>query len=257
MPPTIGGLPAAPRRHGGAAPSHALVSFVASEAPAAAAGHDSAQHFVLGAYGWLGFDLDHAIARYRVWPLMRLVHDCLVTALVGFGVDATVFTPFDAAAVHKGLVCDFATGDVLLLRADGTVAAASHGGAHLSAREVEARYPPRTPWRGTAQLREQARHESFFVLLTYFDMPCVGVLDALVTAADAAHADAAAGRAVPPGRALLQVDAAPSGGALPLPYAPLRALMVRAFDVLFDNVLSFESACVGERRGGVPVRDDE
>ena len=202
-------------------------------------------------FDWVGFDLDHAVARYHIWPLMRLVHDCLAAALIGFGVDADVFVnSYEPTHIHKGIVYDFETGDALLLAADGSVSAARHGGVRLSPQAVVERYGT-SAWRGFDVLKRQARHETWFVLLTYFDMPSLCVLDAMVRAADAARAardgvGASDGSSLPAGRAILLDDAAVAATAAPAAtYAALRTLVVRAFDVIFDNVISFETG-----RGG-------
>jgi hypothetical protein len=94
---------------------------------------------------WLGFDLDHAVARYKTPALMRLVHDCLVHQLVhlkGYP-PAALGLPHDYAATHgpdaqpgmgsapsayqphftaKGLIFDFEAGDLVKLDENGHVA---------------------------------------------------------------------------------------------------------------------------------------
>lgn len=176
-------------------------------------------------YAWVGFDLDHALARYKVPALMSLVHDSLVVslleneeALAGVqGVREILSSCFDPALVHKGIIVDFRLGDVVKLTENGTVAAAWHGGAPLSIDTFSARYREDDTWWGFDLLTRQARHEAFFVLLTYFDMPCVCLASRLIALVD---------------EGLL----APGEGEGALRYGPVKAMLMRAFEHIFDNV---------------------
>lgn len=167
-------------------------------------------------YAWLGFDLDHAVARYRVQHVMRLVFACLtrgleelkgwprevfLTAPEGFetvhqnlthslGIDMVVGDAKDGTEaghglgwipsfVQKGLVFDFDTGDLLKLDSDGMIRGGYHGLRRLSSADLRSTYGEvqadgRTAWTRWKfdLLRIQSRHESFFVLITYFDIPC-------------------------------------------------------------------------------------
>ena len=200
-------------------------------------------------YDWIGFDLDHALARYRVPNLMRLVHDSLVDALLleqpqlASIPDARslLLDCYDVSCIHKGVIVDFASGDVIKLNDDGSVATAWHGAQAVSAGELARRYGDGSqPWWGFDLLKRQARHESFFVLLTYFDMPCVCLAsrmvqlidDGLLTVPSITSSGAGSGGS----------SATPPSG---LRYASVRSMLMSAFDFIFDNVKSFDTG-----RGG-------
>lgn len=99
---------------------------------------------------------------------------------VGDGLDETHLghgLGWQPSFVSKGLVFDFDTGDLLKLAADGRIVGGMHGLTRLSLERIAETYGGLT---GAARwtdwkfelLRTQARHESFFVLITYFDIPC-------------------------------------------------------------------------------------
>lgn len=187
----------------------------------------------LASYDWVGFDLDHALARYRVPAVAGLVHERLVAAVAelhGVPTDALAgsYTP---AAMVKGLLLDFTTGDAVKLDQAGRVAAASHGGHALPPDARRARYGDGAWW-GLAQLRAQARHPGFFVLLTYFDAPCVALAARLVALADAGALPGAEPLPPPPAR--------PGDGAESPRYARVRAMLTAAFDHIFDNVKGWD-----------------
>lgn len=193
---------------------------------------------------WVGFDLDHALVRYRVPALMRLVHDCLAPALVseqpclaagGAALAAALRDCYDPRFVHKGLLLDFRSGDVLKLDDGCRVVAGRHGRTPLDAATLRERYGSE-PWWGSDVLRAQGRHDDLFVLLTYFDMPCVCLASELVHWVDAGVVtlpQAAAGE--------------PGGGETPPParYGALRSMLLSTFDFVFDNVKSFDCAWGG------------
>jgi hypothetical protein len=80
---------------------------------------------------WIGLDLDHALARYNVEPLMALSHAAFATYLVErCGRPPSLAAPqtgLQRELCAKGVIADFVTGDLIKLRADGRVEAAVHG----------------------------------------------------------------------------------------------------------------------------------
>lgn len=167
---------------------------------------------------WLGFDLDHCVARYKNKALMRLVYASLCAALAELGhfSAATFVGGWDAAAIVKGAVFDFTTGYLLLLDASGRVAAARRGATRATAADIEAAYPGTAFW-GAADLAHRRKHPGFFALTTYFDMPAQLVLCQIVAAQLAA-----------------------TGGELPPEWlASLRGKVLDAFNHIFDNVAAW------------------
>lgn len=150
----------------------------------------------VGSADWLGFDLDHAVARYRLPALTKLVHECLVAALVELGhFPPSAFTAgWDAHCMQRGLILDFHTGCSLVLAEDGSIGQAWRGQRKLAADEIAALYAFGGPseaaaaptsargtvWPGMRILRSQGRHDSFFVLLAHFEVPAVCAFQQLV-----------------------------------------------------------------------------
>lgn len=123
-------------------------------------------------YQWLGFDLDHAVARYHVQPLLRLIYAAVAKAMVEIcGYPTSVFTRrvrnpaagcsnspsaaagepgwvtdwcndgfYDASFMQKGLIFDFRTGDLIKLDVDGRIVAGWHGHRALTEAELDAKY---------------------------------------------------------------------------------------------------------------------
>lgn len=233
---------------------------------------------------WLGFDLDHAVARYRLPALTRLVHECLASALVELGhFPAAAFTTgWGPRCMQRGLILDFHTGCSLVLAEDGSIGQAWRGQRRLAVDEIAALYSARDcsdgaapssargiVWPGMRILRSQGRHDSFFVLLAHFEVPAVCAFQQLVEwvdrqseshshpAADSSgtgssnggpsHESLLAAETVE-GDALRAALAAGQGYdeiALPPRYARVRAGLFAAFNHIFDNVEGMASG-----RGG-------
>eukprot|EP01051_Picozoa_sp_SAG22_P004267 SAG22_NODE_225_length_14728_cov_58.742361_2_plen_308_part_00 len=105
--------------------------------PAAAATAAAAGRLRLQDLRFIGFDLDHTIARYHLPALFELVHTSLALALCRLGhytlaqlIGAEHATPAadyraNGSIIAKGVVFDARTGDLLKLGADGRVLAVS------------------------------------------------------------------------------------------------------------------------------------
>ncbi|XP_046746570.1 5'-nucleotidase domain-containing protein 1 [Diprion similis] len=133
-------------------------------------------------YDCVGFDLDNTLLRYNVTNMVNLEYECLSKFLVEKrGYDPKyLYKPLalqDYDFMQKGLVLDFARGNVLRFSPTGTILRASHGTKILSEEELDTIYPDRrwnvtdaftsdllVTWNGP--LSEQMR-----TLLDYFDMP--------------------------------------------------------------------------------------
>ena len=140
----------------------------------------------------LVFDLDHTLARYNLPQLCSLVHDCAARFLVTErGHDASLLEPYDHAwPALKGLVLDFATGDLLLLDETGAVARARHGAraaGTLDAGAIAARYgAPSCRWRAAdALLAGATRGDLCWALTTGYDTGLSQLFARLVDLADA------------------------------------------------------------------------
>ena len=167
---------------------------------------------------WIGFDLDHAVARYNVPHLARFIYDALcacVIAAPGSIYNEGDFAFYNAGIISKGLLVDFATGDILKVNQPGHIMIAYHGHTRRTREEIATLYP--SVWHRFDLLRKQTRDASYFSLLTYFDMPAAAVIAAMVTKLDAHNRSRAA------------ADAAP------VPYASIREALVGAFEAIFDN----------------------
>jgi hypothetical protein len=232
-------------------------------------------------YDVLGFDLDHALLRYRLPPLLRLIYASLVRSLgevCGYdraifrrpieGLDAPGPAPAHAAAyvgeapwvgeicdavpvsssssssspppfpapfaphfLHKGLVFDFRTGDLLKFDSEGRLTTGWHGVRPLTPSDLAARYGPERIWPDFHLLREQRKHEAAFVLITYFDIASQITLCQCVQALDEKE----------------ERERESTGVAAPCPsrYLHLQRDHVSAFNHMYDNVEAFDTG-----RGG-------
>jgi len=173
------------------------VSACGDSAPSAAAaastsGGGSDPAGLLRRYGYLGFDLDHTLARYKLDAfapfLFELLRDFLVQQR-GFP-SRLAQAQFDPTATHKALLWDGALGHCIKLAADRSVLAASHGCVldesqphaivprMLSSAEIRAAYPrPLDEFDGS-------RHPRFHPLYTFFEMPCAPLLQLAVEYTD-------------------------------------------------------------------------
>lgn len=189
---------------------------------------------------WLGFDLDHALARYRVGPLVEHIFECLRSAIIdeakAFPVEA-LEGPYDPSLIRKGVIADFHTGDLVFLTEDGKVSTAWHGNKCLSEEEIVAKYGS-GEWPGTPILRKQGKHDSFFNLLTYFDLPCVPIFSRLVDWVDSregASSSSPASLVLEPGQSYDAVS-------IPTRYGHVKNTIIDAFNYIFDNQYAWDRA---------------
>ena len=72
---------------------------------------------------WVGFDLDHALVRYNLPALYPLIYDSMVKFLVeqkGY-TERLLAVPLDLSLCHKGVIVEWATGNLLTIDEDGFV----------------------------------------------------------------------------------------------------------------------------------------
>ena len=145
-------------------------------------------------FGALGFDLDHALCRYKLLPFFDLVHDAVGDFLVkerGFPAEAVRRSRTredEHAFCSKGLILEWETGNFLKLDSRGWVAKASHGTHMLNRNEIELIYAGE--WTHAATMREMKKHDDFLALFTFFESPAAVLLARLVDAIDGAQGGA-------------------------------------------------------------------
>lgn len=203
----------------------------------AAALSDDAAAALKGA-SWVGFDLDHALVRYKVENLMALIWRCLVSNLVDCHADkyGCLAAELDDAAwaswarklAAKDVVFDFRFGDLLRVDAGGAIRRAFHGRRQLSEAEIAAKYDGAT-WDLWPVLRRAEKRREFFYFVTYFDTPAAPLFAHLVERLDAAAGAGGAGTA-------------------PVDYSSMRGDVFDSFDATYG----FEQ-CVKLRGGFFPA----
>lgn len=130
---------------------------------------------------WLGFDLDHALVRYKVPATMELIYSCLIKYLY-LHCDyprEVLDKPFIPSFCGKGVIGDLENGNFLTVTPEGHIIRATHAFRELTDEEILATYPDRH-WSGISILKKRVKHESFFVFLTYFDMPAMVIIARLI-----------------------------------------------------------------------------
>ena len=82
-------------------------------------------------YKWLGFDMDHALVRYKLPALLPLIFDAMRRFLVQErDYDESLLSEefdYDPGFAQKGLVLEWSTGNFVKLSESGRVLRASHG----------------------------------------------------------------------------------------------------------------------------------
>jgi HAD superfamily 5'-nucleotidase-like hydrolase len=142
-------------------------------------------HMEITADAWLGFDVDHALIRYRIKSLWPLIHSSMVHFLVEEKhYDKSLLqVEFNPALCQKGLVIDWDTGNFLKLSHDGHVMRAAHGTRMLSVAEVAEAFGD-SPWKGFEMLRAGTRNRSYSCFTTYFDIPVQHIVAVLIDRQD-------------------------------------------------------------------------
>ncbi|XP_063708090.1 5'-nucleotidase domain-containing protein 1 [Culicoides brevitarsis] len=151
--------------------------------------------FRLSDYDCIGFDLDNTLVQYKIQEMVKMEYETLVKFLIETkNYPKCLQDPIDYDFLQKGLILDFAKGNILKLDGAGRIVRASHGTKFMSEDEIEAVYPerrwivtdeyvanPLETWNGP--LAEKMR-----ALLDYFDMSASLIFGRMVDYIDAVRA---------------------------------------------------------------------
>ena len=150
-----------------------------SSAPAASPPPTLPPAFSLHHCAWLGWDLDHTLARYNLSTFSPLVYGLVVRHLVeqqGLRCADLLSVPFQAECACRGVAFDTRTGHLIQLASDGRVTAAMHGLRHLTAADIAEAY--------SEPLQAIDEDKRFLVVQTHFESCCTFLLSRVVDRAD-------------------------------------------------------------------------
>lgn len=149
-------------------------------------------------YDCIGFDLDNTLLRYKLTEMVELEYNVLAYFLItskGYSrkfLERPMQDNIDF--LQKGLIIDFARGNILKIAYDGYISKACHGTRQLSDNEIVAVYGKERSWQVTSDFCQnllQAWHGPLAVdmraLLDYFDMPASLVFARIVDSLDDAN----------------------------------------------------------------------
>lgn len=136
--------------------------------------------FRLSDYDCIGFDLDNTLVQYKIAAMVEMEYKTLVKFLIenkNYPAEC-LDQPVDFDFLQKGLILDFARGNLLKLDAKGTIAKVTHGTKFLTENEIDAVYGGDRRWKVTDEYIENPLTtwngplaEKMRTLLDYFDMP--------------------------------------------------------------------------------------
>lgn len=147
-------------------------------------------------YDCIGFDLDNTLLRYNLSEMVALEYEVLSHFLVerkGYS-SKYLYRPMreNIDFLQKGLIIDFAKGNVLKIAWDGFIQRASHGTRQLSDEQIVEIYGEARKWSATDGFCQDllaAWHSNLSLemrtLLDYFDMPASLVFARIVDTLDA------------------------------------------------------------------------
>lgn len=162
-------------------------------------------YFCLNDYHAVGFDLDNTIVRYQVANMVQMEYNTLVEFLVqerGYS-GRLLNRPMheDEDLLQKGLVVDFARGNLVRINRQGTILSACHGRKLLKREEIRAVYGPTCQWSVGKSFAENIlgawngpMSQKLRNLLDYFDMPTSMIFARIV---DTLDEDQGGGRPLP------------------------------------------------------------
>lgn len=136
----------------------------------------------LGDYDCIGFDLDNTLCEYNISSSVQMEYNVLAEFLVKQkGYDTSLLQPLDSNAIdflQKGLIIDFARGNILKIGENGVIIKASHGTNLLTEEEIIIAYGENKKWQVTSEFSRNLLvawdgplSEKMRALLDYFDMP--------------------------------------------------------------------------------------
>lgn len=149
-------------------------------------------------YDCIGFDLDNTLLRYKLTEMVELEYNVLAHFLITAKGYSSKFLerPMQENIdfLQKGLIIDFARGNILKIAYDGYISKACHGTRQLSDDEIVAIYGKGRSWQVTSDFCAdllEAWHgplaEDMRTLLDYFDMPASLVFARIVDTLDDAN----------------------------------------------------------------------
>ena len=147
-------------------------------------------------YDCVGFDLDNTLLRYKLSEMISLEYDVLSRYLVEHkGYSAKyLLRPLkdDLDFLQKGLITDFARGNILKISFDGYIGKAAHGTRMLSETEIAEVYGEDRKWNATSKFCRDLLiawqgdlSTEMRTLLDYFDMPSSLAFARIVDSLDA------------------------------------------------------------------------
>lgn len=151
-------------------------------------------------YDCIGFDLDNTLLRYNLSEMVALEYEVLAHFLVetkGYSAKYLLRSMQENIDfLQKGLIIDFARGNVLKIAYDGYIVRASHGTKQLTDEQIAAIYGSERKWSATNGFCEDllaAWHTDLSLemrtLLDYFDMPASLIFARIIDSLDAAAAE--------------------------------------------------------------------
>lgn len=147
-------------------------------------------------YDCIGFDLDNTLLRYNLSEMVALEYEVLAQFLVetkGYSAQY-LYRPMheNMDFLQKGLIIDFARGNVLKIAYDGFILKVSHGTKQLTDEQIAAIYGTERKWSATNGFCENMLAAwqtdlslEMRTLLDYFDMPASLVFARIVDSLDA------------------------------------------------------------------------
>lgn len=149
-------------------------------------------------YDCIGFDLDNTLLRYKLTEMVQLEYRVLAHFLVTAKGYSNKFLdrPMqdNIEFLQKGLIIDFARGNILKIAYDGYISKACHGTKQLTDDEIVEIYGQSRCWQVTTNFCKdllEAWHgplaEDMRTLLDYFDMPASLVFARIVDTLDDAN----------------------------------------------------------------------
>lgn len=152
----------------------------------------------LADYDCIGFDLDNTLLRYKLTEMVELEYRVLAHFLItnkGYSskrLERPMTDNIDF--LQKGLIIDFARGNILKIAYDGYISKACHGTKPLSDEEIVEIYGSNRSWQVTTDFCKdllEAWHgplaDDMRTLLDYFDMPASLVFARIVDSLDDAN----------------------------------------------------------------------
>lgn len=108
--------------------------------------------FKISDYNCVGFDLDNTLLRYNIPNMMTLEYNVLAKFLVdkkGYSANF-LYRDVDLDFMQKGLILDFAHGNILRMGRGATIIRATHGTKLMSNEEIISTYGAERKWEPTS-----------------------------------------------------------------------------------------------------------